>query len=34
MDINTQIPEDQIVVHGRMGPYLMEKAKWPQLKLP
>lgn len=26
--------ESQILVHGRDGPYLMEKAKWPTLSLP
>jgi hypothetical protein len=34
LDQNIHIPEDQIVVHGRMGPYLMGKSKWPQLMLP
>lgn len=24
----------QIVVHGREGQYLMDKSKWPELKLP
>jgi hypothetical protein len=28
------IPEDKIVVHGRMGPYLLDKNKWPRLSLP
>lgn len=28
-DVNSQIR-----VHGRDGPYLMDKSKWPQLKLP
>lgn len=34
LDQNLHIPKDQIVVHGRMGPYLMGKSKWPQLRLP
>lgn len=30
----SQIPKNQMVVHGIMGPYLMDKDKWPQLILP
>lgn len=27
------IPEDQILVHGNSGPYLMNKSKWPKMSL-
>ncbi|CAN6183084.1 unnamed protein product [Urochloa humidicola] len=29
-----QIPEGKIIVHDQEGPYLMDKEKWPVLKLP
>lgn len=29
-----QIPENMLVVHDIMGPYLLEKKRWPNLKLP
>lgn len=29
-----QIPKGQIMVHGALGPYFMDKDKWPELHLP
>ena len=28
------VPDHQIIVQGSMGPYLMDKEKWPKLTIP